>query len=166
MAQNASLEGLRSQLVTQIYGRRLGLSAGNSSDTNAEYLVGPRAFRDVVGGVSSAGSSITSTDVTSIIPAYGVTLVGATGASATTAYQLAAPVPGVRKTLFNPTSGNATVLVSGAGAVMDSTASNALVSMKLNAAGAFVELIGLTTAVWGIINVSQISTGGIGVTFA
>lgn len=166
MAQDTSISGLRNQIVTSLFGRRVGLTPGNSSDTAIHYLVGPVAFRDSVMGISSAGSTIVSTSVATPLPPYGVSLVGATGASATTAYLLSAPVPGVEKILYNPTTGRANVLTTDGGAYMASTASNALVSAQLTAQGSFVRLLGLTTALWGIAGVSQISTGGVGVTFA
>lgn len=159
MAQDTSLNGLRSQLLTQLFGRRLGLSFGNSSDNqSADYLVGPKAFREQVEGVSSAGSTITSTAVTNNLSPYGLSLVGATGASATTAYNLAAPVPGVVKRLFNPTTGIAVVLTTGAGAFLCSTGSAASTQgiITLSGKGSGVELFGLTTALWGVM--SQIAS--------
>ena len=167
MAQDTSLNGLRSQLLTSIFGRRLALSAGNSSDANVEYLVGIRAVREQVQGVSSAGSTIVSTSVATPLSPFGMSLVGATGASATTAYLLAGPVPGVTKRIFNPTTGQAVVLTTDGGGFIATTGSvtSTFGSITLSAKGAFVELYGLTTALWGITGVSQISTGGIGVTF-
>ena len=148
MAQDATLQGLRSQLITSIKGRRLAL------DPN-DYLVGPRALREQIEGFSSGGSTITSTSVATPLVAYGVSVVGATGASATTAYLLAAPVPGVTKTIFNPTTGGVTVLTTAAGAFVCSTASAASTqgSITFVGKGACVDLIGLTTA---------LSDGGIG----
>lgn len=159
MAQDTSINGLRNGIITSLYGRRIGL---DSSD----YLVGPKAFRDQIEGVSSAGSSIVSTSVASNLSAYGLSLVGATGASATTAYTLAAPVTGVTKRLFNPTTGQAVIGTTGAGAFICSTGSvtSTLGSITLIAKGACIELLGLTTALWGVTQVSQISTGGIAVT--
>lgn len=166
MAQDTSLNGLRSQLITQVFGRRLALGPGNSSDNNAEYLVGVRAVREQVEGVSSAGSTVTSTSVASNLSPYGMSLVGATGASATTAYNLAAPVPGVTKRIFNPTTGTAVVFTTGSGAFINSTGSitSTLGSITLTAKGSYIELYALTTALWGVTGISQISTGGIGVT--
>src|SRR2546422_740349 len=116
MAQDTSLNGLRNSIITSLYGRRIGL---DSSD----YLTGPRAIREQVEGVSSAASTIVSTSVTNNLSAYGLSLVGATGATATTAYTLAAPVTGVVKRLFNPTTGLAVILTTAAGAFICSTGS-------------------------------------------
>lgn len=160
MAQDTSLAGLRSQYLTQIHGRRLALDPG-------DYLVGPRELRLQVEGVSSAGSTITSTSVTNNLSAFGVSLVGATGASATTAYNLAAPVTGVRKIIFNPTTGQAVIFTTGTGAFLCSSGSitSTFGSITISAKGGCVELMGLTTNLWGVIDYSQISTGGSAVTF-
>lgn len=159
MAQDTSLNGLRSQLLTQIYGRRLAL------DPN-DYLVGPKAVREQVSGVAAAGSTIVSTSVASNIDAFGITLVGATAASATTAYTLAAPVPGVKKGLFNPTTGQAVILTTGAGAFICSTASitSTQGTITLVGKGAYVELWGLTTNLWGLaenLAITTVTTGNL-----
>ncbi len=166
MAQDTSLNGLRNQLLTQIFGRRLALAPGNSSDSNIEYLVGPRALREQVEGFSSAGSTITSTSVASLLSPYGVSVVGATGASATTAYQLAAPVPGVRKVIFNPTTGQANIGTTAQGAFICSTASAASTqgNIFLVGKGAYAELMGLTTALWGLMEdlaITTVTTGNL-----
>lgn len=157
MAQDSSLEGLRSQTLKSILGRQLGI------DSN-DFLVGPKDIRIQVNGWSSAGSTITSTSVASNIPNYGVTVVGATGASATTAYTLAAPTPGVRKSLFNPTTGGVTILTTGAGAFLCSTGSvtSTQGTITFPGKGGCIELIGLTTALWGIIGnlgITSVTTG-------
>lgn len=166
MAQDTSLNGLRNQLITQLYGRRLGLSAGNSSASDVEYLVGPRAFREQVEGFSSAGSTITSTSVASLLSPFGVSVVGASGASATTAYQLAAPVPGVTKRIFNPTTGQAVILTTAQGAFICSTASvtSTQGTITFVGKGASVELIGLTTNLWGLaenLAITTVTTGNL-----
>jgi hypothetical protein len=165
MAQDTSLNGLRNQLITQIFGRRLALAPGNSSDSSVEYLVGPRAFREQVSGWSSAGSTITSTSVASPIDPFGVTVVGATAASATTAYTLANPVPGVRKTIFNATTGSATFLTGSAFICSSGSITSTYASVTINGKGVGIELLGLTTALWGVINPQGITTVSTNFTF-
>lgn len=164
MAQDTSLNGLRSKIITSLFGRRAGLSWGNSSDNNPEYLVGVRAICEQVEGVSSAGSTITSTAVTNNLSPFGVSLVGSSGASGTTAYQLAAPVPGVKKVLFCPTTGYAVVFTTGAGAFICSTGSAASTygSITFAGKGNSVEMVGLTTALWGVM--TQLCTASTQVT--
>src|SRR5437016_2560530 len=112
MAQDTSLNGLRGKIITSLFGRRIGLGFGTTFDQEPAVLYGVRALAEQVEGVSSAGSTIVSTAVTNNLSPFGVSLVGATAASATTAYNLAAPIPGVRKTIFNPTTGSVTFLTS------------------------------------------------------
>ena len=157
MAQDTSLNGLRSQYLTQIHGRRLAL------DPN-DYLVGPRDLRVQVEGGSSAGSTVITTSVVggTTLSNWGISMVGATGASASTAYTLPPPIPGVRKIIFNPTTGHAqfsttvnTTSVSYICSTGSVTSTYNLVS--LYGKGTNVELIGLTTALWGLLG-SQISS--------
>lgn len=157
MAQDTSLNGLRNLILTSLYGRRAGL---DSSD----YLVGPRAFREQVEGVLSAGSTIVSTSVATNLSAYGISLVGATGASGTTAYNLSAPVTGLTKRLFNPTTGVANIGTTGAGAFICSTGSitSTYGNILLTGKGAMCELIALTTALWGVMTPFSITSATTG----
>lgn len=166
MAQDATLVGLRNQILTSLFGRRIGFEPGNSSDTNPDYLAGPRGFREPISGFSSGGSTVTSTSVTTPLPGYGPSMVGATAASATTAYNLAAPIPGVRKIIFNPTTGQAVVGTTDAGAFICASGSvtSTLGIITLAPKGSFIELMGLSTALWGVIGIGGISTGGYAVT--
>lgn len=157
MAQDTSLNGLRSQYLTSLHGRRVALDAN-------EFLVGPKDIRVQVAGVSAAGSTIISTAVTSNLDPYGVSLLGATLASGTTGYTLAAPIPGVRKVLFCPTSGYAVVGTTAAGAFICSTGSAASTYGTITFAGKgnICEMIGLTTALWGVLTnyaVTSVTTG-------
>ena len=87
MAQTVTLEGLRSQILTQIFGRRLGLDSGG-------YLVGPPGSRVPVQSITSGTTKST------ILNAYGVTIGRCTDASGTTAgWNLDNPVPGIEKIL-------------------------------------------------------------------
>jgi len=159
MPKDTSLNGLRGQIITSVHGRRLGL------DTDG-FLVGHTGERVTVQGVSSAGSTVVSTSVATPLLNYGVSLVGASAASATTGYTLTAPTPGCRKTLFVPTTGYAVVTVTtdstgvGAGAFLCSTASvtSTQQQITLTGKGAMCELVGLTTALWGVITPAGVTT--------
>lgn len=155
MAQDTSLNGLRNQILTSIFGRRLGL------DSNG-FILGPNDFRTQVEGVSSAGSTIVSTAVATSLSNYGISLVGATAASATTAYVLSAPQPGVYKTIFCPTSGYAVIVTSGANICSTGNAGSTQTTITFAGKGNSVQLIGLTTALWGVIGgptFSSVTTG-------
>ena len=159
MALKTDIENLRNSIITSLFGRRLGL---DQYDT----LTGPKGFRDPVDGWNTAGTTLVSTSVASNIPAYGMTVVGATGASATTAYTLAAPIPGVCKRIFNPTTGAVTILTTGAGAFICSTGSVASTQGTISfvGKGAYVELWGLTTSLWGLaenLAITTVTTGNL-----
>ena len=153
MAQDTSLNGLRNQILTSIFGRRLGFDSQG-------FLVGPNDIRNQVEGVSSAGSTITSTSVTSPLSNWGVSLVGASGATATTGYTLTAPQPGVYKTLFVATTGYAvittTTISTGAGTAGAFICSSGSVTsthqtITMSGKGASLTLIGITTGLWGAL---------------
>jgi hypothetical protein len=167
MAQNATLEGLRNQIVKSLFGRNIGLTFGQSTETNPEYLGGVKGYRVPVTGFSSGGSTVTSTSVASDISPTGFTAIGATGASATTAYTLAAPVPGTEKILFNPTTGQAVVLTTGAGAFVCSSGSitSTFGTITMAPKGSFVRLAAASTALWVVVGDARISTGGSAVTY-
>ena len=158
MANGALLEELRSQVLDSIKGRKLGLDANN-------YLVGALAFRNPILGSTGGGSTVLSSATASLVP-YGVSMVGSSGTSAATSYTLQMPIPGVKKTLFVPTTGYAVVTVTtdatgaGAGAFLCSTASvtSTYQIITFTGKGNFVELIGLTTALWGVVNDGGINT--------
>lgn len=151
MAQNTTLEGLRSQLITSIFGRRLALDSG-------EFIVGPKAFREQVEGFTAA-TTLMSTSVAAL-SAYGMSMLGSTQTSGSTAWTLAAPVPGTKKVLFNPTTGSANVTTTGAGAFVCSTASAASTQGNIFfvGKGAMVELIGISTSLWGVMTPLAITT--------
>lgn len=161
MAVDLSKEGRRSAYIKSLFGRAMGFQ-----DANMDVVCGPVGYANPIDGFSAGGSTIVSTSVANNLPGSGVSMVGASGASGTTAYNLAAPVPGVRKMLFNPTTGVAVIGTTGAGAFINSTGSvtSTLGSITLGGKGAYIELFPLSSALWGVVNVSQISTGGIGVT--
>lgn len=157
MAQDTSLQGIRSQLLTSIFGRRLALDS-------ADFLIGPKDIRYQIEGLSSAGSTITSTAVATSLSNWGVSLVGATLASATTAYNLTAPTPGVRKVLFNVTTGVAVILTSGANIVSTASVGSTLNQITFVGKGAMADLIGLTTALWGLLTplaITSVTTGNL-----
>lgn len=165
MAQDATLSGLRNQIITSLFGRRLGFTAGNSSDVSVEYLAGVRGVREQVEGWSAAGSTIVSTSVATQLSPYGVSVVGATGASGTTGYVLSAPVPGVEKRIFCPTSGYAVItLASGNFITTVSTGSNGSTHTIITFAGKgnAVTLLGVSTAYYAVMpnqTVSSVTTG-------
>jgi hypothetical protein len=136
-----SLEQLRNTIMTSLFGRRLGFD-------NNEFLVGTKDLRVAI-------EDISTTAATSALP-YGHTRVLTSGSSQTGTYTLQAPVPGVRKTLsLNSTStGTMQFTATNAAFLSGSGTSEAVISLITK--GAFVELLGVTTAYWQILSGSSI----------
>lgn len=158
MAQDTSITAVRASILTSLFGRRIGLDKNN-------FLVGPHVTRLGIEGYSSAGSSTPSTGLATLT--YDVTVGGSVASSGTTAaspacQQLPAPIPGVRKTLFNMTTGMFTVGTTAQSAYFMSTGSagSTYQYATLWAKGVSLELIGLTTSLWGVLgnNMTTVST--------
>jgi hypothetical protein len=101
-------------------------------------------FRDAVQSVSTAGTTITN---------YGISVITATGALTAT---LAAPVAGYHKKIVfsQASSGNKTAAVTcAAGSYFnDSTGATTDRKATFNAGDEALELVGLSTAAWFILN--------------
>lgn len=156
----ATLLQLRNNILTSIYGRRLGLN-------NNEFLAGPK---DIVKATQSIGTGTSASSTGTEILNYGITSLAVATAAATTGssygttevagtFALAAPEPGVEKVIYTATS-HSTMLIN----VQLSTGVTALASslgssfggFAFNAPGQFLRLIGLSTSRWLL---SGMSTG-------
>ena len=155
MAQTITLEGLRNQIQTQVFGRRIGFAPGNSSDTNTEYLVGFRGVRQPTVTITTASTAPDQ------IPPYGVAILNTTGAStsATTYHSVQNPVPGSNVLIINGSTIAATVYVNGstgttsvlAYAQPNGTFSSGLTTgqaINLPKLGTYVWLTAMSTALW------------------
>lgn len=154
MAQTVTLEGLRSQITVSVFGRRLGFSLGNSSDSGeARFLTGPKGIRVPITALT------TGSTVEEDIPAYGIVTFGTSTTGGTTFHSLLSPVPGAEVQLINLSTGyqqvwlnggaNTTAVVGvaqGSEGVYLTTAT----SIKLTGKGSWARLTGLTTAVWAV----------------
>ncbi len=156
MARSGTLEGMRSNVLDSIKGRKLGLSPEG-------YLQGQLTVREVVGNVTD-GTTLLSTGAAPVLTNYGFTLVGSTltsgstGSSGTGGYfTIADPVPGVRKVLLCPST--APAVVASTAALIGSTAGSTYSQVTIQQGGS-VELLGISTALWRAINIAQVSTGG------
>ena len=159
MAQSITLQGLRSQLITQVFGRRLAFSYGNTSDQQAageaQFVVGPVAFRRPTVTLTTASTAAEQ------IPAYGTVLLGTSGAStsATTFHSLQNPVPGVDVLIINASTLAHQIWLNGGtgttgvlGYVQPSGAASSglttATSINLPKLGTWVRLTGLSTLLW------------------
>lgn len=135
-----TLEQLRNQIKTGIYGRRIGLDNYRVSPVPEEYLVGFADNRKAVEQITTtAGSSLAS---------HGFSLLSATTASSAI-NTLQAPVPGVQKVIVQTntsTLGHQIQLAAGTN-VGTSTGSSAN-QITFQAQGASVTLTALSSVLW------------------
>lgn len=128
-----SLETLRSSILDSIKGRKFGLSPTG-------YLVGAP---DNVVPVSQATTATTGT----VIDPFGFTGVSS---STNTTWSLAAPVAGVTKQLIATTTSTGTMAVQLASGNFLTTSGSSFNQMSFAALGQSVDLIGLSTALYGV----------------
>lgn len=149
MAQDATLSGLRNQLLTQIHGRRLALDP-------LDFLVGPRGVRKPITALTTAAGVLNDT-----IPNYGIVTINSSAAS--TYWGTTFPYPGADVKIFQISTLYAavTIRVNGstaasptagvtayyAGSSVAGAATSATIFTLTNP-GAWLHLTGLTTATW------------------
>jgi hypothetical protein len=148
-------------IVTSVHGRRLGLQPMSTAQTGAtksspqEFIVGPE---DVRLGVTTNESTATP------MQASGVSYLVGTSAASTPVYQIAPPIPGVRKTIYFGSTDSAIYVRPSvtthafAGTSLGATGCGALRS----SGGGYVELMGITTALYAISAVSSTAVNTVG----
>ena len=140
-------------ILTSIYGRRLGLQVLSSAQSGGskgpiEMLVGPEDLR---GGVTTTESTGTPMN------AIGVSYLVGTSVASTPVFQIAPPIPGARKTIFFGSTDSAIYVRPSvtthafAGTSLGATSCGAIRS----SGGGVVELIGLSTSIYGVLQVSS-----------
>lgn len=142
MAQDTSINGLRNQILTGLYGRKLGFDPGN-------YLLGVHDLRVAVESLTSA--------TTLVAKNYGITRLDSI--ALTTTFTMDLPAPGTVKRLVATTTstlGNAITLTAGN---FFTTASATLSIATFLGRGQALELVGLTTALAYVSSVMGLSTG-------
>lgn len=134
-------------ILTSIYGRRLGMqtltTGANGVTKPFEVLVGPEDLRR---GVTTAETTGTT------VPAWGVSFLNGTSAASSSVYVLDPPIPGVRKTIVF-SSGNTPQYLRTLNAETFRTSADSTIATVISSTltGAVVEMIGLTTAMWGLL---------------
>lgn len=132
------------KITTSKHGRRLGLQSMSTAETGgskSEFLVGPDDFRV---GVSTAETTSTN------LKPYGVSHVLGTSADSSSVFTLEAPIPGVEKILYFPSTGDTAVYVKTAGSeTFHSTLGSSGTTIK-STIGGVLRLTGVTTAVWAV----------------
>lgn len=131
MAQDATLEGIRSSVMDSIKGRKLGIDPTG-------LLVGQAGVRAPITALTSLSSGAT-------LAAYGLSTIFS--ASAGIPFLLAAPIPGVEKELLSISSGGGVVTLASGN--FQTTAGSTTTSVTFSGAnGGYVRLMGISTAVY------------------
>lgn len=129
-------------ITTTIFGRRLGLQSLSSAQTGGspdEFLVGPDALRV---GVTTAETTATT------LPPHGLSGVGAASSGV---YTLQPPIPGVQKQIaFTSTANTAYVKTANGETFLSSQGTTFSVVKSTQLVAGVLDLVGLTTSVWGV----------------
>ena len=143
-----TIDQLRRKVLTSIHGRRIGLDIDG-------FVVGPKGGRVPV---TDATSDTTGTN----LPNHGIISVVTT---TNDTWTLTDPVPGCEVKLGTGSSSTGTHTISFAAATCVSTNGIASSAIAMQGGGAYVGLVGLSTAAWQISSVKD-SSGSSTVNFS
>lgn len=141
-----------SSILTSVYGRRVGLqsySSGQSGGSKGaqEFIVGPEDIRVGVTTKESTGTPVN---------ASGVSYLVGTSAASTPVFTIAPPIPGVRKQVFFGSTDSALYLKNSSGCSFAGTSLGTTGATAIRSSGGgMIELMGLTTAIYGVLNISS-----------
>ena len=134
------------KITTTKHGRRLGLqllsSAASGGSGFTDYLVGPDAFRVV--------SSTADTTATDIRP-FGLHYLNTSSAGSSQVYTIEPPVPGVHCSIWGGTASEVFLKTKNSETFVTSGGSS-FTTINPSSLGFVINLVGLTTAVWGVSN--------------
>lgn len=135
------------QVGPSLYGRRFGIQLMSTAVTGGrvptDFLVGPEDLR----------RGVTTAETTGVnVPAWGVSFLAGTSVASSSVYVLEPPIPGVRKTIVF-SSANTPQYLRTVNAETFRTSADSTIATVISSTltGAVVELIGLTTALWGFL---------------
>lgn len=140
-----------SQILTSIYGRRLGLQTMSSAQTGGskgakDYLVGPAEFR----------AAVTTAETTSAnVESHGTSYLPGTSAASSAVYTLDPPIPGVSKRVLFDSSNGPIYLKTANSETFLTTVGSTHTTIKASSFGGSISLIGITTAIWGLMGVTS-----------
>jgi hypothetical protein len=148
-----SLNELRNSILTSVYGRRLGLDPD-------EFVVGQKALKMVTQSIGSSTNATASNTGTQLLN-YGITRMAhateqaSTGSSYGTTevggrYSLAAPAEGVEKIIYTASHSSTQLFTveMATGVFIQSSAGSTFGGIGFAGPGAYVRLIGISTAKW------------------
>ncbi len=138
-----SLEKIRSKILTSIHGRRLGIDPDG-------FLAGPKPLRKQV---TNATSDTTGTNLAN----HGVHTVVTT---TNDVWTLADPVEGVSVKIGTVSTSTGTHAIVPAAATIVSTNGVAGSSISMQGVGAYIEMVGISTAQWLVTSRGGSTTAG------
>lgn len=141
-----SLEQLRNQIVTSLFGRRFGLDKD-------EFQVGPKDHRFAIEDYQSTAATSFNN--------YGHTRILTTGSTQLSNNTLQAPVPGVRKSFSLQSTSTGNQIITATNAAFLSASGSSVAVINLQGAGAFVDLIAVTTNYWQMLSGSTIAPSNV-----
>lgn len=144
----ASLETLRGINLTSIYGRRLGLSVVSTGQSGG--TKGPQEFLQ---GVNEIRLPISTSETTATpLNASGISYLVGTSAASTPVFTLAPPIPGVKKRIvFGSTDSALYVKMTSGCSIIGTSLGSTVAATIRSSGGGYVELEGLTTALYGAL---------------
>lgn len=141
----------RDKILTSIFGHRLGTQLLTTAIAGVT-----KPFEVLVGSVEDIRRAVTTAESTGTnLAPHGVSHMAGTSAASSAVYTIDPPVPGIRKTINIATTANGPIYLKTANSeTFSSTLGTSFTTIK-SSAGGFYELIGLTTAVWGLMGVTS-----------
>lgn len=140
------------KIRTSLFGRRFGLQPISTVESGGsrgrfDFLVGPEDMRRRVSTAPTTSANL---------HAFGVDIL--TSEVSSGVYSLDPPIPGVRKTLVPSTNGPSYIKVANQSAEFYRTSGGSSFTVaKLSSLGGCVELVGVTTAMWAVVNGSTVA---------
>lgn len=136
-----------SNIITSLFGRRIGLQLMTTGQTGGrlpyEFLVGPEDHRKGVTTAETTGQTV---------PPWGISFLAGTSAASSSVYVLEPPIPGVMKTVVF-SSANTPMYLRTQNAETFRTSADSTIATVLASTltGAVVQMLGLTTSLWGLL---------------
>lgn len=134
-----------------LFGRQVGIQRLSTAEHGGRL---PAHF--LVGDVEAVRMGATTSESTGTnLLAYGVSFLNGTSAGSSAVYTLDPPISGARKIVHINTTANGPIYLKTANSeTFNTTLGTSFTTIK-SSAGGFYELVGLTSAVWGLLNVTS-----------
>lgn len=139
--------GFANRITTSLFGNRFGLQ---SMSSNVSGSGRPAQTPDFLNGPEDIRMSVTTAETTATnLAAYGVSYL--TSSVSSGVYTLDPPIPGVRKTIvYGTTAATIYVKTANSETFISTLGTSMTVAKSTQNAMARLDLLGLTTAQWGV----------------